>query len=138
MTLGSPSFTENILGGLGVVNTLDLNQAGARVGGVTRALVAHVTSPKPSLSVQILRFDFVPCVAKFDIGSIWEIAAGASPKFSNRMPGAQRMYSLDVYYSMCVSKNHQPIPNSSIPSRFGSHRVGDKGTHVCDRLPKAS
>lgn len=32
------------VGGLGVVNTLDLDQAGARVGGVTRALVAHVTS----------------------------------------------------------------------------------------------
>lgn len=41
----------DVLGGVGVVNTLDLDQAGSRAGGVTRALVAQVTSPKPS-SVQ--------------------------------------------------------------------------------------
>lgn len=32
------------VGGLGVIDTFDLNQAGARVGVVTRALVAQVTS----------------------------------------------------------------------------------------------
>lgn len=32
------------VGGVGVINTLDLDQAGARAGGVTRALVAQVTS----------------------------------------------------------------------------------------------
>lgn len=32
------------VGGVGVVNTLNLDQAGTRVGDVTRALVAHVAS----------------------------------------------------------------------------------------------
>lgn len=32
------------VGGVGVVDTLDLDQAGTRVSGVTRALVAQVTS----------------------------------------------------------------------------------------------
>jgi hypothetical protein len=35
----------NVLGSGCAVNTLDLDQAGARVGDVTRALVAQVTSP---------------------------------------------------------------------------------------------
>jgi hypothetical protein len=42
----------DVLGGVGVINTLNLDQAGSRAGGVTRALVAQVTSPKPSSSVQ--------------------------------------------------------------------------------------
>lgn len=32
------------VGGVGVINTLNLDQAGSRAGGVTRALVAQVTS----------------------------------------------------------------------------------------------
>jgi len=40
------------VGGVGVINTLNLDQAGSRAGGVTRALVAQVTSPKPISSVQ--------------------------------------------------------------------------------------
>ena len=47
-----PHLSVDVLGGVGVVNTLDLDQAGSRAGGVTRALVAQVTSPKPSSSVQ--------------------------------------------------------------------------------------
>lgn len=42
----------DVLGGVGVINTLNLDQAGSRAGGVTRALVAQVTSPKPISSVQ--------------------------------------------------------------------------------------
>lgn len=36
---------KNVLGSGCAINTLDLDQAGARVGDVTRALVAQVTSP---------------------------------------------------------------------------------------------
>lgn len=40
----SDLLAEVEVGGVSVVNTLDLDQAGSRAGGVTRALVAQVTS----------------------------------------------------------------------------------------------
>ena len=43
----------NIPSGVGVVDALNLDEAGARLGGVTRALVAQVTSPIAILSAQI-------------------------------------------------------------------------------------
>lgn len=39
----------NILGGVGVVNTLDLDQAGLGTVGVTATLVAQVASPTDSM-----------------------------------------------------------------------------------------
>jgi hypothetical protein len=68
----SDLLAEVEVGGVGVVNTLDLDQAGSRAGGVTRALVAQVTSPKPSSSVQNSIASLLSCCGlasrKFDIG----------------------------------------------------------------------
>lgn len=99
----------DILGGVGVINTLDLDQAGARAGGVTRALVAQVTSPKPSSSVQNSYRIVVSLRAvasrKFDIEN-WSVRLPMQntqhiPYRVRRRLGAFRKkacYSLDVYY----------------------------------------
>lgn len=45
-------MAECLLGAVGVLNTLDLDQAGARVGNMARALVAQVTSPNANASAK--------------------------------------------------------------------------------------
>jgi hypothetical protein len=56
----------DLLGSRGVINTLDLDQAGARAGDMARALVAQVTSPISNPSAKRgPRFDmFLFCIAK--------------------------------------------------------------------------
>lgn len=48
-SMSRPDVQYNILCRVGVINTLDLNQARLRVGGVPTPLVAQVTPPFPHL-----------------------------------------------------------------------------------------
>lgn len=94
----------DILGGVGVINTLNLDQAGSRAGGVTRALVAQVTSPKPISSVQNSHRSLCSCrgFAEYryrkseECTLVWA-STSSSYRMGDRLAG-RRVYSLDVYY----------------------------------------
>lgn len=94
----------DVLGGVGVINTLNLDQAGSRAGGVTRALVAQVTSPKPISSVQNSYRSLCSCrgFAEYryrksqECALVWA-STSSSYRMRDRLAG-RRVYSLDVYY----------------------------------------
>lgn len=50
----------DLLGGRGVINTLDLDQAGAGGSDMTRALVAQVTSPNSNPSAKCISIQDLP------------------------------------------------------------------------------
>lgn len=143
--------SENILGGVGVVNTLDLDQAGGRASGVARALVAQVTSP-----IVIHRQPKIlhkrPCRFRRCVGS------GCQKRFRDRIMRRFVLYrqterwicwinSLDVYCKgrsvsefcpkiLCTHRQNSPEGfRGSARELAGRNR---EGTHICDRLPKAS
>ncbi len=56
--MGFLRLTDNgkcVLGGIGVIDALDLDQAGLGVGGPSATLVAEVATPKQILSVDLVR-----------------------------------------------------------------------------------
>lgn len=84
---------EDILGSVGVVNTLDLDQAGLGVRRVAVTLVGKVTTPVvPSLSAPMstITFWIIPCPWRIVVLLEQAVAALYRPPRISVLPGSQR------------------------------------------------
>lgn len=99
---------KNVLGSLGIIDTLNLDEAGGGVGGVTRALVAQVTSPNSSMLA--IRFPRFTSSRRGGFG--WDSSASGDDEKLTRVLAVGYseagwrcgIYSLDVNYGRHVSE----------------------------------